>query len=163
MRVPPRARRGARNYGNCSSPCRPIQPVRAVSEPRLYDRRRGFGPSDRPSDEPSHDLGLRDPGGHEQWWSDIDLDARTIRWQGEHEKTGYEHRTPITAMARAVLVEAWTRNPRGGNSPVMPAPKDPFTCMSRSLARDWWKKAEKRAGLDRKRGRGWHSLRQKFA
>ena len=34
-------------------------------------------------------------------WSDIDLDARTIRWRSEHEKTGYEHRTPITAMARA--------------------------------------------------------------
>ena len=35
--------------------------------------------------------------------------------------------------------------------------------MSRSLARDWWGEAVKRAGLEPKRGRGWHSLRRKFA
>ena len=35
--------------------------------------------------------------------------------------------------------------------------------MSRSLARDWWKKAEKLAGLKPKWGRGRHSLRRKFA
>ncbi len=96
-------------------------------------------------------------------WSDIDLDARTIRWRSEHEKTGYEHRTPITAMARAVLEEARRHNPGIGDAPVLPAPKDPFACMSRSLARDWWRRAVKYAGLAPKRGRGWHSLRRKFA
>ena len=45
----------------------------------------------------------------------------------------------------------------------MPAPKDSFACMSRSLARDWWKMAERLAGLAPKRGRGWHSLRRRFA
>ncbi len=30
-------------------------------------------------------------------------------------------------------------------------------------ARDWWKKAETRAELAPHRGRGWHSLRRKFA
>ena len=29
--------------------------------------------------------------------------------------------------------------------------------------RDSWKGAEELAGLERKRGRGWHSLRRKFA
>ena len=29
-------------------------------------------------------------------WSDIDMERRTIRWRREHEKTGYEHRTPVT-------------------------------------------------------------------
>ena len=29
--------------------------------------------------------------------------------------------------------------------------------------RDWWKRAEEKAGLAPKRGRGWHSLRRKFA
>ena len=29
--------------------------------------------------------------------------------------------------------------------------------------RDWWKRAEVLAGLEPKRGRGWHSLRRKFA
>ena len=30
-------------------------------------------------------------------------------------------------------------------------------------ARFWWRKAERLAGLEPKRGRGWHSLRRKFA
>ena len=35
--------------------------------------------------------------------------------------------------------------------------------VSRSLAHDWWVRAEVAAGLEPKRGRGWHSLRRKFA
>ena len=35
--------------------------------------------------------------------------------------------------------------------------------MSRSRARTWWRKAQVLAGLEPKRGRGWHSLRRKFA
>ena len=66
-------------------------------------------------------------------------------------------------MALAALGEARRHNPGIGDAPVMPAPKDPSQCMSRSLARDWWKRAEKRAELVPKRGRGWHSLRRKFA
>ena len=96
-------------------------------------------------------------------WSDVDVGAKTIRWRAEHEKTGYEHRTPITSVARAVLVEARRRNPGIGDAPVMPAPKDPSACMSRWLASGWWKKAEGLAGLEPRRGRGWHSLRRKFA
>ena len=111
----------------------------------------------------AHETGHRIGAIRQLRWCDIDLDARTIRWRGEHEKTGYEHRTPVTAMAQAVLEEARRRNPGIGDAPVMPAPKDPFACMSRSLARDWWKRAERFAGLEPKRGRGWHSLRRKFA
>ena len=111
----------------------------------------------------AHETGHRIGAIRQLWWSDIDLDARTIRWRGEHEKTGYEHRTPVTAMAGAVLEEARRRNPGIGDAPVMPAPKDPFACMGRSLARDWWKRAERFAGLEPERGRGWHSLRRKFA
>jgi len=111
----------------------------------------------------AHETGHRIGSIRQLRWSDIDVDARTIRWRGEHEKTGYEHRTPVTTMARAALVEARRHNPGIGETPVMPAPKDPFACMSRSLARDWWKKAERLAGLERKPGRGWHSLRRKFA
>ena len=45
----------------------------------------------------------------------------------------------------------------------MPATKDPFACMGRSVAGDWYMKAEKLAGLEPKWGRGWHSLKRKFA
>ncbi len=111
----------------------------------------------------AHETGHRIGAVRQLRWSDVDFEARTIRWRGEHEKTGYEHRTPITTMALAALSEARRHNPGIGDAPVMPAPKDPFQCMSRSLARDWWKRAERRAGLHPKRGRGWHSLRRKFA
>ena len=42
-------------------------------------------------------------------WSDIDLEGRTIRWRAEHEKTGHEHRTPVTAQALDALEEARRR------------------------------------------------------
>ncbi len=61
------------------------------------------------------------------------------------------------------MEEARSHNPGIGDAPLLAAPKDPFACMSRSLARDWWKKAETLAELEPKRGRGWHSLRRKFA
>ena len=66
-------------------------------------------------------------------------------WRREHEKTGYEHRTPVTAEALAVLEDARRKNPGIGDIPVLPAPKDPSTCVSRSLARDWWEKAQELA------------------
>ena len=96
-------------------------------------------------------------------WSDIDMENKTIRWRAEHEKTGYEHWTPMTAEALAVLEEARRNNPGIGNVPLLPAPKDPSVCMSRFLVRTWWNRAEARAELEPKRGRGWHSLRRKFA
>ncbi len=49
-----------------------------------------------------------------------------IRWRAENEKTGYEHRTPVTAEVLTVLEEARARNRTGGGAPVLPAPKDPF-------------------------------------
>ena len=111
----------------------------------------------------AHETGHRIGAIRQLRWSDIDLEGRTIRWRGEHEKTGYEHRTPVTAEALAVLEEARRRNPGIGDIPVLPAPKDPSKSASRSLARDWWKKAQTLAGLEPRRSRGWHSLRRKFA
>ena len=110
-----------------------------------------------------HETGHRIGAVRQLRWSDIDMEARIIRWRAENEKTGYEHRTPVTAEVLGVLEEARTRNPRGGNSPVLPAPKDPSRCLDRSRVRVWWQKAESVAGLAPKRGRGWHSLRRKFA
>ncbi len=111
----------------------------------------------------AHETGHRIGAIRQLRWSDISLEARVIRWRGEHEKTGYEHRTPVTAEALDVLEEARRDNPGIGDTPLLPAPKDPSKCVSRSLARDWWEKAQELAGLEPKRGRGWHSLRRKFA
>ena len=111
----------------------------------------------------AHETGHRIGAVRQLQWSDIDMECSTIRWRGENEKTGYEHQTPVTAEVLAVLGEARKRNPGIGDVPLLPAPKDPSRCVSRSLARDWWEKAQALAGLEPTRGRGWHSLRRKFA
>ena len=111
----------------------------------------------------AHETGHRIGAIRQLRWSDINLEAGVIRWRGEHEKTGYEHRTPVSAEALATLQEARRESPGIGDAPVLPAPKDPSQCVSRSLVRDWWEKAQELAALEPKRGRGWHSLRRKFA
>ncbi len=96
-------------------------------------------------------------------WSDVDLRAKSIRWRAECDKLGHEHVTPLTEAARNAL-EARRRDAPGiGNSYVFGAPQDPSKPVSRHLVRDWWRKAEELAGLERIEGRGWHSLRRKFA
>ena len=42
----------------------------------------------------AHETGHRIGAIRKLRWSDIDLARETIRWRSEHEKTGYEHRTP---------------------------------------------------------------------
>ena len=96
-------------------------------------------------------------------WTDISFEGGTILWRAEHDKSGHEHVTPVTAEALEVLEEAWRNNPGPGEAPVMPAPKSPSKCMGSALAQGWWVRAERLAGLERKPGRGWHSLRRKFA
>ncbi|MYG24199.1 MAG: tyrosine-type recombinase/integrase [Gemmatimonadetes bacterium] len=96
-------------------------------------------------------------------WSDISFEGGTILWRAEHDKSGHEHVTPVTGEALAALEEAWRRNPGPGEAPLMPAPKSPSKCMGSALAQGWWVRAERLAGLEPKPGRGWHSLRRKFA
>ena len=111
----------------------------------------------------AHETGHRIGAIRKLRWCDIDFEDRTILWRAEHEKTGYEHRTPATAEAIGALEEARSHNRRAGDAPVLPAPRDPSTCVSGPQVAAWWKSAERRAGLEPKRGRGWHSLRRKFA
>ena len=111
----------------------------------------------------AHETGHRIGAIRNLRWADIDLEGEAVRWRAEYEKTGYEHRTPLTPEAIEVFEEARRRNPANGDAPVLPSPRDPDRSMGRAVARYWWKRAEALAGLERKRGRGWHSLRRKFA
>ena len=111
----------------------------------------------------AHETGHRIGAIRQLRWSDIDIEGRTIRWRGEHEKTGYEHRTPVTSEALGALEEARRQSPGIGNTPLLPAPGDPSKSVSRSRACTWWTKAQALARLEPKRRRGWHSLRRKFA
>ncbi len=96
-------------------------------------------------------------------WCDIDFKGGTILWRAEHDKSGHEHVTPVTDEALDALEEARRKNPGPGQAPVLPAPKSPSNCMGSGLAQGWWVRAERLAGLESKPGRGWHSLRRKFA
>ncbi len=111
----------------------------------------------------AHETGHRIGAIRNLRWEDIDFEGREVRWRAEHEKTGYEHTTPLTDDALAALEDARRVNPGSGNDPVLPAPKQPSQCLGRYMALRWWYKAAKLAGLEPKRGRGWHSLRRKFA
>ncbi|WP_420447283.1 tyrosine-type recombinase/integrase [Candidatus Palauibacter sp.] len=111
----------------------------------------------------AHETGHRIGAIRKLRWSDVDLDAETVRWRCEHEKTGYQHRTPLSGQALAVLKQAWRRSPGIGDAPVLPSATNPLTCVSPSQPSVWWGRAEELAGMERKRRRGWHSLRRKFA
>ena len=111
----------------------------------------------------AHETGHRIGAIRNLRWSDIDFEERIIRWRAEHEKSGYEHSTPATADAIAALREARQHNHPTGDAPVLPHTRDPSRSISHPQATCWWNKARKLAGLTPKRGRGWHSLRRKFA
>jgi integrase len=96
-------------------------------------------------------------------WPDIDFHAGTTRWRGEHDKIGHEHVTPMVEAARGVLQRQRGSASTDGGDWVFPAPGDPGQPLSRHLARDWWERTEKPARIPRVPGRGWHSLRRKFA
>ena len=111
----------------------------------------------------AHETGHRIGAIRQLRWPDIDAEGKSICWRAMHEKTGYEHITPVTEKALAALEEARGMSGGTGNDPVLPAPTDASRCVGRSLVGYWWKKAQTLAGLEPKRGRGWHSLRRKFA
>ena len=50
-----------------------------------------------------------------------------------------------------------------GDAPVLPAVRDPSQPALPYYMRDLWLRAEGAAGLERKKGRDWHSVRRKFA
>jgi len=111
----------------------------------------------------AHETGHRIGAIRRLRWSDVDLENASIRWRAETDKIGVAHVTPLTEEAVATLREQRGRTPGIGDSFVFPAPTDPSQPLSRHLVRDWWKRVEAGAGIARIEGRGWHSMRRKFA
>ena len=111
----------------------------------------------------AHETGHRIGAIRKLLWSDLDLEGGHIRWRAENEKTGYAHTTPMMVGERRALDLARHRNPGIGNAPLLPATKDSSCPVGRYVMHRCWRKAEKLAGLERQSGRGWHTLRRKFA
>jgi len=103
-------------------------------------------------------------------WSDVDVEKGLMTWRAEFDKIGVEHVVPLSETARLALkgtAEAFHAAQREagriGDGWVFPSPTDPEKPVRRDVLRDAWQKLEKLAKLDRVPGRGWHSLRRKFA
>ena len=60
----------------------------------------------------AHETGHRIGAIRQLRWSDIDMEGGVVRWRAEHEKSGYEHRTPVTAEALAVFRGGAKEEPR---------------------------------------------------
>ncbi|MFI5091183.1 MAG: tyrosine-type recombinase/integrase [Terriglobales bacterium] len=94
-------------------------------------------------------------------WEDVDDKSAMIHWRGEADKCGHDHYTPVTLN---VLEALRTRMAVSRRSPwVFPCQTNPDMPISRHTPVAWWLELERRAGLSREKGRGWHSLRRAFA
>jgi integrase len=111
----------------------------------------------------AHETGHRISAVRRLRWSDVNWGQRTIRWRAEHDKIGFEHVTPLSPPALGALEQARRERLAVGEAWIVPAPEDPGRPCSIFRLRDWWQRAERRGGLERVPGRGWHSLRRKFA
>jgi integrase len=111
----------------------------------------------------AHETGHRIGSIRKLKWSDIDLEDGHIHWRGEEDKIDNDHTTPISGEDLAALVEERRQRPTIGATWVFPAPQSPRQPCSHDLMGRWWRRAEKLAGLEPVRRRGWHSLRRKFA
>ena len=100
-------------------------------------------------------------------WSDLELSDKPgenwVRWREENDKIGFQHRTPLSSDAVDALKAARKAGGSIGDAWVFPSPADKARSVSRHFLRDLWKKLETAAKLERQPGRGWHSLRRKFA
>ncbi len=54
----------------------------------------------------AHETGHRIGSIRQLRWADIDFEGGTILWRAEHDKSGYEHATPVTPEALSALSEA---------------------------------------------------------
>jgi integrase len=110
-----------------------------------------------------HETGHRSKSISRLRWSDLDFERHCVSWRGEHDKLKREHETPLTAANVEVLKSARREAGSNGDGWVFPSPDDPEKPISRRELLRWWSDLEAVARLRRVPGRGWHSLRRKFA
>lgn len=111
----------------------------------------------------AHDTGHRIGAIRQLRWNDIDFGMAEIHWRAELDKIGNDHRTPIPQSSVDALWQLRDTAAAIGEAHVFPSPRNEGTPVSENLVRDWWQKLERLAGIARIEGRGWHSIRRKFA
>ncbi len=95
-------------------------------------------------------------------WADIDVEAGAIRWRAEHDKKGYEQVVPMSEPVSRTLIALQQMRQSIGNTPVLPAPRDPTRPCSRYLLDAWLRRAHRKAGVEPRPGGLWHPIRRKW-
>jgi integrase len=111
----------------------------------------------------AHETGHRIGAIRQLRWSDVDWRRGVVRWRATADKMGFEHETLVTPEALVALERARAARPAVGDAWVFPAPRSSEHPCSHYLLLKWWRRAESLAGLTHETGRGFHSLRRKFA
>jgi len=111
----------------------------------------------------AHETGHRLSAVRQLRWSDSDVERRTVRRQAVSDKIGFEHSTPLTETAIAVLPAQQRRAQTIGDAWVFPSDENPSDPRPRIMFAKWWYQAETLRKLGRVKGRGYHSLRRQFA
>ena len=86
-----------------------------------------------------------------------------IQWRAETDKTGRYTVTPIRQDVREAIELYLRKNPRVGDVPLFPSPKDDTKPIRRDLTARWLLKAEKLAGLPKLVGGQFHPYRRLWA
>lgn len=112
-----------------------------------------------------HETGHRIGAVRKLRWSDLDLalDRASVHWRAETDKLKLDRSTPLSEPAAEALRRAWRHRRDLRDGWVFRSPHNPEEAVSRHRARFWWKRLESLAGLPTEAGRGWHTLRRKFA
>ena len=110
-----------------------------------------------------HETGHRAASVRQLRWSDVDLDARTVKWRSDADKINFEHQTPLSDDAVEVLVSERRRRTALNDSWIFPSDRDPSRPLPRHTANKWWTRAEKLAEIEHVVRTGFHSARRKFA
>jgi integrase len=96
-------------------------------------------------------------------WRDVDLGRGTVRWEARHDKIGFEHLVPLDEIVLGLLRVHRRSVSTVSDAWIFPSPGDSSRPISRHLVRHWWERLEKAAGIAHVQGRGWRSLRRRFA
>jgi len=101
-------------------------------------------------------------------WSDVDLEARTISWRAETDKSGKAHQTPLSATAVALLRgAALLAAPPTADGQIRDGWLFPSLTSTRALGRrtfyHWWKQAVEKAEITVPPKCAFHAFRRKLA
>lgn len=97
-------------------------------------------------------------------WDDLNLDegSASACWRGDADKSGRTHHCPLSENAVNAL-KAYKEGTEFNEVWVFSSPKDPENHMHTNHTKKIWKRIEAAANLEHIKGKGWHSLRRKFA